>query len=99
MMSHITPREVEQTIKLFQNNHFYKNEIQPKLWMLVSDVICLILSNIFNNCVEKGVYPSVFKVARVIPIFKYGTINDFNNYRPIANLPFFCQKIRQNYIF
>ena len=33
-----------------------------------------------------GVFPDGIKIARVIPLFKNGNINDFTNYRPISLL-------------
>lgn len=45
-----------------------------------------ILYYIFNLSIESGVYPRLFKVASITPIFKSGQLNDLNNYRPIAVL-------------
>jgi hypothetical protein len=44
----------------------------------------------FNNIFDKlrnGVTPNIWKVAKVLPLFKSGNKNDFNNYRPISILP------------
>ena len=42
------------------------------------------LTHIFNLSINKGVFPSELKIAKVIPIFKKGTPLDVNNYRPIS---------------
>ena len=46
------------------------------------------LSNIFNKCIDDGVYPTNFKFSKCVPIFKGGTLspNDPVNYRPISIL-------------
>ena len=44
------------------------------------------LEHIFNISLQAGVFPDGMKIARVIPLFKNGNINDFTNYRPISLL-------------
>ena len=44
------------------------------------------LEHIFNISLQTGVFPDGMKIARVIPLFKNGNINDFTNYRPISLL-------------
>ena len=49
--------------------------------ILISDpTIC----NIFNNSLSSGLFPDVWKCARVTPLFKQGERTDVNNYRPIS---------------
>ena len=49
----------------------------------ISDPLC----HIFNLSIRKSVYPSLFKLAKVVPVFKNkGSKNDVSNYRPIAIL-------------
>ena len=38
-------------------------------------------------CIKDGVYPDIFKLAHVVPLFKGGDKNDPNCYRPISLLP------------
>ena len=45
------------------------------------------LCNIVNNSIEQGVFPSLWKEARVIPLHKGGSHNNMDNYRPISILP------------
>ena len=49
------------------------------------------LKHIFNNSLQKGVFPYSMKIARVIPIFKTGDVQEFSNYRPISILPQFSK--------
>ena len=44
------------------------------------------LRQIFNSSLTSRVFPDIWKVARVAPIFKAGTSDDLNNYRPISVL-------------
>ena len=45
----------------------------------------------FNISLQAGVFPDGMKIARVIPAFKNGNINDFTNYRPISLLSQFSK--------
>lgn len=42
---------------------------------------------IFNRCLSEGVFPSIWKSARIVPVHKGGSKNDVENYRPISILP------------
>ena len=50
-------------------------------------VIAPYLADIFNNCINVGVFPDLMKHSKVIPLFKSGKRNDPNNFRPISILP------------
>lgn len=63
---------------------------------LTKDTISLIaepLAHIFNNSfsVENGIVPDQMKIANVVPVFKSGNKQLFNNYRPISILPAFSK--------
>ena len=45
------------------------------------------LEILFNHCINQGIFPSSFKIAKVIPLFKGGCREDLNCYRPISLLP------------
>ena len=45
------------------------------------------ITTLFNQCMRQGVFPSVYKVAQVIPLYKGGDKEDVNSYRPISLLP------------
>ena len=45
------------------------------------------LCQIFEKCLETGIYPSTWKKANIVPIHKKGSRQCKNNYRPISLLP------------
>ena len=45
----------------------------------------------FNLCLNCAVFPERLKIAVIVPIYKAGQKNRFNNYRPISLLPMFSK--------
>ncbi len=45
------------------------------------------LNLIINQSFEEGVFPDLCKQAKVIPVYKKGSMSNMGNYRPIALLP------------
>ena len=46
---------------------------------------------IFNSSLMGGVFPDIWKIARVTPIFKSGAKKDVNSYRPISVISVFSR--------
>jgi len=72
------------------------DEISMNLIKSVIECIAEPLSAIINLCLTSGIYPDQLKIAKVCPIFKDGSKNEFVNYRPISIIPSFskiCEKI------
>ena len=44
------------------------------------------LADLFNLSLTTGVFPSVLKTAKVVPVFKKDSKLDYSNYRPISLL-------------
>jgi len=55
------------------------------------EVIVIPLTIIINKTIETGIVPDIFKVAKIIPIYKSKQKDLFINYRPISILPSFSK--------
>ena len=73
------------------------DSVCTKLIKYGSNAIAAILCKIFNMCLRQGCVPDDLKVARVTPIYKSGSKDDFSNYRPISILPI-CSKILEKIV-
>ena len=75
--------------------------IYPKINIISVAKICVltsVISDLFNLCVNKGVFSNCLKIAEIIPIYKKGDTNKATNYRPIALLSQF-NKLMEKVIF
>ena len=45
------------------------------------------ITHIFNHSLEQGIFPSLLKVAKVVPVHKSKDHHTLNNFRPISILP------------
>ena len=90
---HMSPTTPEEVIKLIDKLDAKKapgsDGIPCHLIKLTKVVIAPILANLFNTCLSQSVFPDVFKIAEVIPLFKGGNMYVLGNYRPISLLPIF----------
>ena len=46
----------------------------------------ILLSFMLNHCFTLDVFPNKLKLAKVVPVFKKGSTDQLNNYRPISLL-------------
>lgn len=67
------------------------DNISSKLIIDSINETALPLSHIINLSLSTGIVPTHMKTAKVIPIFKTGDSESFNNYRPISLLPAFSK--------
>ena len=77
------------------------NSIPTKILKLLKDEISSHLSDIYNISFSMGIFPSVLKTAKVIPVHKKDSKLDCNNYRPISllrNIENFLEKLVYNRI-
>ncbi|MCU7801208.1 MAG: reverse transcriptase family protein, partial [gamma proteobacterium symbiont of Lucinoma myriamae] len=61
--------------------------IGPRLLKLAPNVLAPSITFIINISLTAGRFPSIWKHARVNPIFKSGSKDEVDNYRPISILP------------
>ena len=70
--------------KLSQSKSTGLDKISARLIRECADLICIPICAIFNRSLITGVFPDEWKCAKVTPLFKQGSSNDMNNYRPIS---------------
>ena len=56
-----------------------------KLYKIIAPILSPYLCKIFNQCYEVGIFPSILKSARVIPVYKFGPKDRINNYKTNFN--------------
>ena len=67
----------------FQLSH----DLPPGLLKDAAEVIAKPSTFIINSSLVTGVVPTKWKMTKVIPIFKSGSMAEIDNYRPISILP------------
>ena len=65
-----TPQEVFDIIKKFKNKKSSKNNIPIEVFKKISPIISPLLSQLFNESIEAGIFPDKLKTGRVIPLHK-----------------------------
>ena len=61
--------------------------ISGQMLLLCDDSAILPLKIIFSNTLSNSIYPDLWKIANVTPIFKKGDKQLIKNYRPISLIP------------
>jgi hypothetical protein len=85
---YITTMEVKQIIlKLNTNKSTGLDGIGPAILKSSGNTIIPCITSIINNSIHLGIFPDKLKEARVLPIFKSGSTDFSENYRPISILP------------
>ena len=69
----------------------------PKLLMETVEQISMPLAGVFNLSLKEGVVPIEWKEADIVPLFKKGSTNKSENYRPLR-LASFIYKLLQRLI-
>ena len=62
------------------------NSIPYRILFLLKNEISKQLADLFNLSFTTGVFPSVLKTAKVVPVFKKDSRFDYSNYHPISLL-------------
>ena len=84
----VTLAQVRKAIKSLKNKTSSGIDfVSPKIVKTAIEVITTPLTWVINSSLLSGEYPSSWKIAKVIPIFKNkGSKLDKSNYRPVSNL-------------
>jgi len=86
-----TVHDVEKCLLSLENKASDINSIPVVVLKYIAKLICPPLTVIINNSLRTGVFPTLLKQAKVIPIPKGGNASDINNYRPISILHVFSK--------
>ena len=65
--------------------------IPPKLLKEIVEQISAQLDKVFYLSLEEGIVPSEWKEANITPLFKKGSTNKPNNYRPVSLTSVVCK--------
>jgi hypothetical protein len=87
-MHEAEPIEIFNIINSLANKNSSLDNITSKIIKYINYPISEILSVLFNNCFKAGVYPGMFKKAKITPVYKKGSGStlSINNHRPISIL-------------
>ena len=85
------PTDAQEVISIIINlpNKYAAGMDEVPVFVLkhVAEYIGQPLADIINECFTCGVFPSNLKNAKVIPVFKKGSTQIINNYRPVSLPP------------
>ena len=91
-----SPQEVASALKRLKTNKSSGDDQIPWSFITIAtDVISPYLSFLIDFMFSNGLFPSILKIAKVIPIFKSGVKQTLNNYRPISLLSPFSKVIEK----
>jgi len=88
LMDDIGPIYVIDIIKALPNKSSKDlNGVSLKLIKFVKYEVSVPLSHIFNISINTGIFPMALKCTRTVPVYKSGSRNLCDNYRPISLVP------------
>ncbi|KAJ3655253.1 hypothetical protein Zmor_014389 [Zophobas morio] len=89
---HISMVDIKKAVKKLKSNFTSGPDKIPAF--LVKDCIncfCEPLCYLYNLIVQTSTFPKLWKIAKVIPIFKSGSKSDVTNYRPVSVISNFAK--------
>ena len=90
--SHVHPTLIMKLCsKLKPKTSSGPDHISTKVLKIIIPFILDPFCHLLNLSFETGFIPNEFKIAKVVPVFKSGERDDFNNYRPISLLSCFSK--------
>ena len=88
----VTCSDVRNIIKnLSSKDSSGPDGLSTKLVKTISSKILYPLTVCINQSLFTGIFPDKLKMAKVVPLFKKGSKDDFSHYRPVSLLPSFSK--------
>ena len=92
----IHPNTIEREIKYFKcSKSAGYDKITVRLFKDAAEILSEPLAIIFNASFNKGIFPDIWKIARLTSIFKSGPKSNVSNYRPISVLSVFSRLLEK----
>ena len=86
-LKQVTEKQVMKILqKLSPKTSCGPDNISSEIMKMGAKVLCIPLTLIINVSIISGKFPSQWKQAKCVPLFKKGSRKDMNNYRPVSLL-------------
>jgi len=86
-LSPATADEVKRVIIALPNKSSSFDNVPTFVYKRLVQYISPLITHLFNESIEFGIFPDYLKVSHVTPVFKGGDDRNMSNYRPISNMP------------
>ena len=81
-----TPAEINCIIMSLEDKSCALDVVPVFVYKKFSHCLSPIICDIFNSSITEGVFPDIFKIARISPIYKSSDVKCICNFRPISLL-------------
>ena len=95
IVAHISEEDIIDIIVALPKKSIGPHSIPINFLKIVADIVAIPLCRIINFSFSQGIFPDMLKIAKVIALFKAGSTEEVNNYRPISLLPIFDKIIEK----
>ena len=84
----VSAEEISKEIrKLDPSKASHDNDIPTKIIKENADIFSEFICMSVNHSIDHNIFPSTLKLANITPVFKKGSANSKENYRPVSILP------------